>query len=251
MRDLQLQVLAVLLISLRIAPLLAFSPPFTLLRIPPLIRLMLAVSLAAWVVSIHPEATWQVPLDDKEFSALLAGELALGITLALVFQLAFGALLTAGRTIDIQAGFGLAALVDPTTKAQMPLIGTLLAYATAAFFFAAGGTHDLLAIWAESVVKVPLGTYGINGSPDKMIEYCTTVFVLAFGTVGIVLLTLFLLDSAIALLSRTMPQMNVLLVGFQVKVLATLAVLPIAFAVSGATIARLVRYAIETATLLV
>ena len=54
-----------------------------------------------------------------------------------------------------------------------------------------------------------------------------------------------LLDLAIAFMSRTLPQMNVLLLGFQVKSMATLVMLPIALAVSGGLFLRLLRTALQ------
>lgn len=246
MGDLTDQTVAVLLISLRIAPLLSFAPPFTLLRVPATVRLMLSISLAAWIVAANPDQTWRAPFWDAGLPLVVAGELFLGISLALALQLAFAALLTAGRTIDIQAGFGLAVVVDPTTRNQLPLVGTLFAYAAGAVFFAIGGPQDLLAIWAASVNHVPLGTASIGGDPGVLMEYMAAVFLMAMGLVGVLLLILFLLDLTVAFLSRTLPQMNVLLFGFQVKAIATLAALPIALALSGALFVRLMRYAIET-----
>lgn len=239
------QMVATLLLSLRIAPLLAFSQPFTLMRVPAMVRLILGISLAGWLVAANPHATWH-HVADASLPILAASELMLGIALALPLQLAFAALLTAGRAIDIQAGYGLAILVDPTTRTQMPLVGTLFAYVGAALFFAIGGGGDLLGAWAASVEQTPLGSAAIGRDPGVLIDFMGTAFLLAIGLAGIVLLILFLLDLAIAFLSRTLPQMNVLLLGFQVKALATLALLPVAFALSGAVFVRLLRTALET-----
>lgn len=245
MEDLSNQAVAILLVSLRIAPTLAFAQPFTLLRVPATIRMMLSVSLAAWLVAANPASTWQAGYWQVGLVTVAAGELFLGVSLALALQLAFAALLMAGRAVDIQAGFGLAALVDPTTKAQMPLVGTLFAYAAAAFFFAMEGPHDLLAIWAVSVERVPLGTAAITGDPSVLMGYMGSVFLLAIGLAGQLLLVLFILDLMIAFLSRTLPQMNVLLLGFQVKAIATLAVLPLALSLSGALFVRLLRASLD------
>lgn len=246
MGDLTDQAVAVLLVSLRIAPMFAFAQPFTLLRIPATVRLMLSISLSAWLVAANPDTTWRAPFWDAGLPMVVAGELFLGISLALALQLAFAALLTAGRMIDIQAGFGLAVLVDPTTRSQMPLVGTVFAYAAAAVFFSIGGPRDLLAIWAASIAKVPLGTASITGDPGVLMDYMAAVFLMAMGLAGILLLILFLLDLTVAFLSRTLPQMNVLLFGFQVKAIATLAALPLALALSGGLFARLMRFALET-----
>ncbi|WP_010545480.1 flagellar biosynthetic protein FliR [Sphingomonas elodea] len=245
------QAVAILLLSLRIVPMLGFSQPFTLLRIPALVRLILAISLSAWLVHGDPEATWRAPFWQAGLPMVAAGELFLGISLALALQIAFAALLTAGRTLDIQAGFGLAVLVDPTTRAQMPLAGTLFAYAGAAIFFAIDGPQSLLAVWAASVEKVPLGSASMGGDPAVLMDYMASVFVMAFGLAGIVLLTLFLLDLIVAFLSRTLPQMNVLVLGFQVKSIATAIALPFALSSSAALFAQVMRGALDAMSRLV
>lgn len=234
-----------LLVSLRLGPTLAYAQPFTLLRVPTSIRLVLGMTIAAWLVAANPDTTSRAVAAAPDLLWLAVGELVLGIGLALGLQLAFAALLTAGRTIDIQAGFGLAVLVDPTTRNQLPLVGTVFAYAAAAVFFDIGGPDDLLAIWSHSVAEIPVGAFGTGHDPTALIGYCSRVFLVAIGLAGLVLLVLFLLDIAIAFLSRTLPQMNVMLLGFQIKAIATIAVLPIAIGLSGALFARLMRAAIE------
>jgi len=246
MDDFTGQIVATLLLSLRIAPLLTFSQPFTLMRVPATVRLILSISLAGWLVASYPQATYGHAFGKVSLPMLAASELMLGIALALPLQLAFAALLTAGRAIDIQAGYGLAVLVDPATRTQMPLIGTLFAYVGGAVFFAIGGGGDLLGAWAASIEQTPLGSAAIGRDPGILIDFMGAAFLLAIGLAGIVLLILFLLDLAISFMSRTLPQMNVLLLGFQVKALATLALLPVAFALSGAVFVRLLRTALET-----
>lgn len=248
MQSLTDQAIATLLISMRIVPTLAFAPPFTMMRVPASVRLLLAVGLAAWLVGGHPLQTWQSDFRASGILVTAAAELLLGIALALTLQLAFAALLTAGRTIDIQAGYGLGTLLDPATKAQMPLVGSVFAYATAAIFFASGGPAEMLALWAASVAQVPLGGGVPNGNVAVLASYMSGIFAMAFGAAGMVILVLFLIDVAIAFMSRTLPQMNVLLLGFQVKTLATLIVLPISLALSATLFLRMTRYALQSAS---
>lgn len=250
MPELADQAAAILLLSLRIAPTVAFAPPFTLIRVPASVRLVLSIGLALWLVAGHPEQTWQSDFRERGLFITAASELFLGIALALALQLAFAALLVAGRSIDIQAGFGFAVIVDPATRAQLPLVGTLFAYAAAALFFATDGPADLLAIWSQSVAQVPLGSAGIGGDVALLGTYLTAVFVMAFGAAGLMMLVLFLIDMAIAFMSRTMPQMNVLMLGFQVKTLAILVALPIALSLAAGLFLRMMRFALESAPLL-
>lgn len=240
------QALASLLISLRVAPTLAFAPPFNLLRVPATIRLLLALALATWLVAGHPDQTWRSAAIGGSFLVNAAAELFLGLMLMLALSLAFAALLTIGRAIDIQAGLGLAGVIDPVSHAQAPLVGTLFSYAAAAVFFASGGPAELLAIWSQSVTQTPLGSAAVPDNIDLLATYISAVFIMAFGIGGLVMVVLFLLDLAIAFMSRTLPQMNVLVLGFQVKTLALLATLPIAIGASTASLLRLIRYALET-----
>lgn len=247
MTSLTNQAVAILLLTLRVVPVLAFSPPFTLLRIPGIVRILLSVSLAAWIVGSSPQATSQTDFWSHGLVLTALGELMLGVALALTLQFAFAALLTIGRAIDIQAGFGLAVLVDPTTKSQMPLVGTVFAYAMAVMFFAGSGPTDLLAIWSASVEHIPLGSAAIGGDVGRLMAFISSAFVVACGLGGAIMLALFLTDMTIAFMSRTLPQMNVMLLGFQVKALVTLALLPLAVTLGATMFARLLRLALAAA----
>ncbi|MFS2319184.1 flagellar biosynthetic protein FliR [Maricaulis sp. D1M11] len=238
-------VIATLVLSLRIGPVLAFAPPFTLMRIPSSVRVLLALALSGWLVATTEAATVFTGFGPR-WVGVIAIELMMGILIALSLQMTFAAVSFAGKAIDIQAGFGLAGLADPTLRGQMPLVGGLFMYALAAVFFATGGVHELLGIWAISVERIPPGSLVFSPDLPVLVTFFSQTFVLALGLASVVFLTLFLLDLTIAFMSRTLPQMNVLLLGFQVKTLAVLLTLPVVFSVSGVTLLRLLRLAMET-----
>lgn len=246
MQDLQHFLVAALLVSLRIVPTLVFSQPFTLVRVPALIRVILCLALSGWLVSGHPAETAEANLDSLGLAAVAISELTIGLALALALQLAFAALLTAGRSIDLQAGYAFAMLADPTSRTQLPLVGMIFAYATALIFFGTNGPADMLAVWSISLEHLPVGAALSADSVPILAAYMSSAFVLAFGGGGLVLLVLFMIDSGIALISRTLPQMNVLFLGFQVKAIATLLLLPIAIGGSAALFLQMLRFALET-----
>jgi flagellar biosynthetic protein FliR len=230
---------ACLLLGLRVAPVLAFAPPFTSVRVPALFRVWLGLGLSVALVSAgHLDR--QLP--DLDLGTLLAAavpEAALGLLLVLIFQLAFGALNLAGRVIDVQAGFGLALLIDPSSRAQVPLVGTLFTLAASAIFFALDGHLALLRLISASIEVLPLGSWHVALAVSRIGALATLFCSIALGFAGVVILTIFLIDIGIALLSRTVPQMNVLVLGFQVKTLALLVVLPLAIGAGGAALVRL------------
>jgi len=246
MGELQHWLTTVLLVSLRIVPATSFSPPFTLMRVPAIVRLVLAMFISGWIVVGHPSQTTAIDVSAIGYPSVVFSELTIGIGLALALQLAFAALLTVGRAVDMQAGYAFALLADPTNRSQMPLIGTIFAYAAAAIFFATNGPGDLLGIISLSVDKVPLGGAISGNSLNVLTAYISSVFIMAFGAGGLILLVLFMLDLAITMMSRTLPQMNVMIMGFQVKALATLILLPLVIAGSAAMFLRLIRFALET-----
>lgn len=238
--------LSAVMLSLRIAPVFALAPPFTLVRLPMTFRMLMSLGLAACLASANPAAAALADVSAGALIVTAVRELLLGTIFLVAFQLAYAALQVAGRTIDIQAGFGLALLIDPTTRGSMPLTGTLFVYATGAIFFAMDGHAELLRTLAASLDAVPLGAYQLAPSPAALISYVGLVFLTAFGVAGGAMLALWLCDVAIAALSRTVPQMNVLILGFQVKTIVLLLALPITFGAAGALLARMSRITLES-----
>ena len=238
-------VVSVMLVGLRVAPVFAFAPPFTLVRMPLLFRILFGLGISVSLVAMRPLAASLVANDTA--SVVTAGfrELGLGVMVVLVFQLAFAALYVAGRTIDIQAGYGLALLIDPTSKSQVPMIGTLFAYAAAAVFFGFDGHVELLKLLAASFDAIPLGSWTLPHSIDRVAGFTALMFLGAFGIGSASILTLFLADMTIALLARTVPQLNALVLGFQVKTIVLLAVLPMSFGLLGALFLRLMATALH------
>lgn len=235
--------IAALLVTLRLAPAMAFAPPFTLFRVPATIRVLLAIGLSLWLVSVRPELTSD-RIAGQNLIGLLFGEVAIGIAIALGLQIMFAAIAWAGQAIDIQAGFGLAMIADPTTNAQIPLAGTILSYVAAMVFFTTGGQYDLLSLWVVSVETLPVGYGTLRPDITALGTFMGAAFFIAVGLVGASMLAIFLADIVIAFMSRTLPQMNVLLLGFQVKAMVMILTLPISIGLAGGLFLRLMRLAV-------
>lgn len=237
------QISAILLAALRIGPALAFAPPFTLVKIPAVVRAVFVVSIAAAMMPfIGPENR---PIHPQMFVSAGLRELGVGVALALTLQLAFAMIAVAGRALDIQAAFGLAFLIDPKTGAQTPLIGSLFTYAAAAVFFTTSAPLDLIQIFALSYEQIPMGTAGTPTEIGSLLAFLAATSVAAFGLVGLAVTMLFVIDLVVAMSSRTLPQMNVLVLGFQVKAIVTLLILPTTIGLAGAGILRIIRLALE------
>jgi len=234
-----------LFLSLRVSPVFALAPPFSLTRVPAPFRAFFGVAIAACITAADPSLASITDFSPGALVVTAARELMLGMIFVMAFQLMFGALYMAGRTIDIQAGYGLAMLIDPATQTQLPLVGTIFAYAAGAVFFAMGGLSDLLRILAASVHAIPVGSAGPPLSLERLTSFISVVFLTSLGVAGGAILSLFLADLSIAALVRTAPQMNALVLGFQVKTLLLLTILPLTLGFAGALLARLVVITLE------
>jgi flagellar biosynthesis protein FliR len=235
-----------LLLSLRITPVFLFAPPFMLVRVPRLFVTLTGMGLSALIVSGWPAIARVQSVTIETLFIGGARELMLGLVPVVILNQVFGALYLAGRTIDVQAGFGLAMLIDPTTKGQVPLAGTLFAYCAAVTFFAMDGHAHLLRFFILSLEQIPLATANAFASLSQLTSFILATTLLAMGVGGAAILALFLTDIVVALLARTVPQMNALLLGIQVKAIIFLAVLPIAIGTAGALFVQLVVNGIAT-----
>lgn len=233
-----------LLLSIRIAPIFAFAPPFNLIMIPRLVRALLGIALATAIISANPAA--MLPSADAGTIATAAlREMLLGFTFVLALQLPFAAFNFIGRTIDIQAGYGIALLIDPATRTQVPLVGTLLSLLGGAAFFAMDGHLSLLRLLSASVQSIPLGQWAMPDTIASLSQFMSLLFLASFGVAGAVILALFLADLVVAVLSRTVPQMNVLVLGFQIKSILLLTMLPVAIGLGSATMLRMITMTFE------
>lgn len=218
-------VLAVLLIALRVGAVFALTPLFALGGMPVRVRLLFVLALAVTLASalaVPPPAT-VLTLGGLVTAAL--AELVLGALLAFGLFTAFAAFQLAGRTLDLQMGFGVASLIDPATRTQAPLLGTFLNLLAVAVFFAIDGHHMVLRGLAFSIAHLPPGKPLAIIDAGAVIAQFGGMFVYALALAAPVLIVVLLVDIAMAVMARTMPQVNVFIVSLPLKILVGLFVL--------------------------
>jgi flagellar biosynthesis protein FliR len=201
-----------LLVSVRLIPLVVVSPILFFSRIPLTVRLLLALGLSGVLASgitgtQAPAFTWSV----------LAGELLLGVLMAFGFHAAHAGVDLAGKLIDTQIGLNAAGVFDPGTSNMTGLTADLLAWSLAALFLVLNLHHDLLRVFAQLLVAVPLGSVSLSTLSLSLATVMTQQFLLAFMIVVPVILGLWLVDVAFAFLSRSMPQANVYFLSLPLK----------------------------------
>jgi flagellar biosynthetic protein FliR len=150
---------------------------------------------------------------------LIGGEILIGLGLGLLVRILFAAVQMGGQILGFQMGFAMINVVDPMTGTNAAITSHFLYMTTLLVFLTLNGHLFLLSGLAESFSIIPPGGIVLNpflGS--TMLDYAGQIFVLAIKIAAPVSAAIFLVDLALALVGRASPQMNVLILGFPLKI---------------------------------
>ncbi|WP_079709461.1 flagellar biosynthetic protein FliR [Paraliobacillus ryukyuensis] len=242
---------AFLLILVRFTAFFATVPIFSYRNIPNQFKIGLAIFLA-WI-TLYSINIPEIPLD-LTFLLLVGKEAIVGLLLGLIAYMILSAVQIAGGFIDFQMGFAIANVIDPQTGVQSPLMGQYF-YMVASLFLLSVDAHHLLINGAMySFDMIPLDQL-INFNNENLVMFIIdtfnqlflTAFQLAIPIVG----CLFLVDVALGIIARTVPQLNVFVVGLPLKILVALFVVSIFMVMYITIVKQLFSYIIESMQVLI
>ncbi len=210
----QLEVL--LLVFCRIAGIFVSGPVLQSQRVALVIKVGLSALLAVVLLPLAGPAP-ALP-DIFSFTVAAGRELLVGLALGYVANLIFAGVTMAGEMADLQSGFAFASLVDPTNDDRTSIISQFQMMTMWLVFFVANGHHVLLSGIAQSLTIVPLAGAGLPASAASgLLTMASRTFVVAVQIGAPVLGSVLIADLALGTLARTVPQMNLLVVGFPIK----------------------------------
>ncbi|MGJ3703983.1 flagellar biosynthetic protein FliR [Variovorax sp. AFSI2.2] len=226
------------LLALRVAATFAMTPVLYAVPLPASVRVLLVVGLSVALASglAVPAGTaigWGALL-----SAAMA-ELALGAVLGLGILLAFGAFAVAGQLLDVQLGFGIAQVIDPVTQRPIPVLTSAFNYLAVLVFFLLNGHHALLRGISYSVERFPVGaSWSVGHAVAPVLKQAAGLFSLGFALAAPVVFCILLVEFALGVVGRNLPQMNMFTMGIPVKILVGLIALSFWFAGIGPVMTR-------------
>ncbi|MGI6606261.1 MAG: flagellar biosynthetic protein FliR [Peptococcia bacterium] len=200
---------------------ISFIPVFSTQSLPVQWRVsvLMLLTFFAWLMGLAGDIPLNLPLSG--YALTLVMELFTGIALALIVQFFFAAIQLAGQIIDTQLGFGMMNVVDPLSGTQAPLIGNFKYVLALLAFLLIDGHHLFIQAVFDSYRAFPVGQSFLL-SPDfisSFLAYFGNIFVIGckigMPVVGALLIT----DFVLGIMSRTVPQMNIFMVGLQVKII--------------------------------
>jgi flagellar biosynthesis protein FliR len=219
------QVAGFVLVLGRIGPLFVLGPLFSLRMIPARARAIIAIALA---VGLAPVALGEdrLPRDLAPFVELLAKEVLVGFAFAFAIGVVIYAVQTAGALLDLFLGFALGGVVDPLTGVTSTVLAQFYAMLGLLVFVAIGGDAYVIQGLARTYEAVPLtdapSLAALVGTVDTAF---LTLFRSALEVAAPVLIAVVITDAAFGIVTRVVPQLNVLSVGFPAKIAIGLVVL--------------------------
>lgn len=212
-------VTALILVFTRLSALFLLTPLFAVTQVPVNIRIIFLLALAGLLTASMKIVPANVPHSLSMLVEAGICEFFIGALMAFGLFAAFGAFLFGGRILDLQMGFGVANLINPSTNTQGPLLGTILNLAGVLTFFLLDGHHMLIRGFAYSIEQFPLGQGIASIQIDAVIAQFGKMFVYGLMLVAPAVFALFLLDIGLAFAARTMPQINIFILGLPLKIL--------------------------------
>ena len=211
----------------RITPLFVMPSLLPMAKLPGLVKVTLSVALSALMMFAIPTPEGVGVLSTMQLIFAVGQEFLIGMGLLFGVQTTFAAVLFAGKLVDLQLGFGVASVLDPMTQSHEALIGSLLNALFTVAFFVLDMHHVLLSGIAMTFTHFPVGSALVVPTPEHLVSFFSSQFILGILIVMPVVLGLFLLDVVIAFTSKTMPQVNVYFVSLPLKIFLGLMILAI------------------------
>jgi flagellar biosynthetic protein FliR len=213
-----------LMASIRLTLGLAMTPLFSAFGVPALVRIILVLAFAGLAASLSVGGTAVLPHDMADVARVAGGEVAVGLLMAVGVHTAFATFAVAGRLMDIQMGFSLGAALDPVSKGHSAVMTSSLNMLAVLLFFVSEAHQLLLSAFFKTFELMPVGrALGIEGWLP-VAQGAGVMFSLGFAVAAPVVVALLLADVVVAVVSRNLPQMNVMFLSIPIKVLLGLSV---------------------------
>ncbi|CAA0275945.1 flagellar biosynthetic protein FliR [Acinetobacter baumannii] len=229
-----LEFTTVLLLSLRLLPIFVVMPLTIFTRAPIFFRLIIVLAIAVILSGL-------VPIEHRVITIpLIISEFLLGIVLAFGFHTAFASLDLVGKLLDLQIGINTAGVFDPSSSHLNGVISDLLIAIAGVLFFILNLHYTLLNGLVALFRVIPLGSFNFQLlNIKKLVSLMGEQFIFAFIILLPVILGVWLVDIAFAIMSRSMPQANIYFLALPVKFIAGLVLLMLAMPMIVQNIPRL------------
>jgi flagellar biosynthetic protein FliR len=223
------------LVLFRVGGLMLAAPMLSSDAVPVRVRALFAASLA---LVVFPLLLPTIPAELTLEAALVGGvgELMIGLLMGLALTALFSGAQLAGMIIGQQAGLGLGQTYNPLTSTSTTTLGQVYFIVLLMIFIAAGGLQALVRGLLDSFQAVPLLSFTVQEAHLGLVVDLHASFVMGLKLAGPVMIAMFMTTMTMGILSKTMPQLNILSVGFIVRILVCLSAAALSLSDAGSVL---------------
>jgi flagellar biosynthetic protein FliR len=215
-----------LYVFIRVGLIIVFSPILGSATVPVKMRigLILFISIAVFpVVKSQPMPHSRGIFELISYAFL---EAMIGFTIAYAARLIFAIVQLSGTLIDFQMGFGVVNVIDPQTSSQVSITAQVQNILAIFIFLALNAHHYTIQAIVESFFIInPQKAVFSSFTMEFVMQLITGTFVTAIKLAAPLMAILFFLSVGLGLVARTVPQMNVFIIGFPLQIAAGLLML--------------------------
>ncbi len=217
-------VVGFLLLFFRFAALFIAVPIFSHQSIPMIVKAALAFFFTIIFFPSMPPLTFEI--NTISLVVAIFGEFLFGLTIGLALQLAFNVITFAGGQIAYVMGFSMASAIDPQSGVSMPIINQFLSLMALMILFTLNLDQWMIMYINRSLITIPLGGFVLNKHIFKYLMHASSnMFLVGFMIAFPVIALSWLSDIIFGMIMKTMPQFNLLVIGFPIKIMLSFLVL--------------------------
>ncbi len=208
-----------IVVPARAGGLVTFAPFWGHKALSTQIRVVLALALALAITPMLISRVATPPADLLALTPVLVVELLTGCAFGFVGRLVLSALEWAGQVIGFQMGFSLQGTIDPSTQAQTAALGVIAQMLGLVIFMGADGHHWLLLATVRSFAVVgPGGAHMSATLAQLFVRLSADALATGVALAAPAIVMLLAAELALAIAGRAIPQIQVMVLGFPVKI---------------------------------
>ena len=214
-----------MLVLMRISGFVFTAPFFSYSSI--LIRMKAAASFILAIVAIQMVPVVSVSYQGVfGFSIIVLKETAVGMILGFMCNLCFYIINFAGQLIDMELGLSMANMFDPATNVQVTVTGNIYNYFVMLMLVATNMHYYIIRAIFDSFSYFNVGKAVFHTSlKEIMVDFVANYFLIAVRIVLPIFCCMLIINVVLGVLAKAAPQMNMFVVGIQIKVLVGLILL--------------------------
>jgi flagellar biosynthetic protein FliR len=214
------------LVLARTSGLILTAPIFSSLGLPRQVRAFLAVAIALLITPVFLGASMPPINDLGHYGHLLVNEVAVGLLIGMGMNILFSGVMVAGQVISQMSGLSLADVFNPGFDENASVFSQLFYFLVLSVFVAIGGHRMMIEALLDTFAWSPPGQAMLGATfVEALTSVMTQSFVFGVKAVAPLMIALFLSTLVMGLVSRTLPQINIIAVGFGMNAMLTIAML--------------------------